>query len=98
MGASLIKKKNLFLNGAILLCALTIGLRAVLELIYFDSPRQPNSETGQIVPYVVKNVTIYITKNLDDVFFWLQWSFYFLGAMVVVSAIVNLLSSLRSNK
>jgi hypothetical protein len=97
MGASLIKKiKKNVLNGAVLLCVLTIGLRAFLELIYFDSPRRPDPATGRIVPYVVKNVTIYITANLGDVFFRLQWIFYFFSAVVVVSAIVNLVRSLRS--
>jgi hypothetical protein len=99
MGISLIEKiKKNALNGAVLLCALTVGLRAVLELIYFDSPRRPDPATGRIVPYVVKNVTIYITENLGDVFFWLQWSFNFFGALVVVGAIVNLVWSLRSKK
>jgi hypothetical protein len=80
---SLIDKiRRIILNGAGLLLAAAIGLRAVLELIYFDNPRRP----------------IYVTENLGDVFFWLQWSFYFLGAVVVVSAILNLVLSLRSNK
>jgi hypothetical protein len=96
---SLIDKiRRIILNGAGLLLAAAIGLRAVLELIYFDNPRRPDPATGRTVPYVVKNVTIYVTENLGDVFFWLQWSFYFLGAVVVVSAILNLVLSLRSNK
>jgi hypothetical protein len=99
MSASLIEKirKNV-LNGAVLLCAATIGLRAVLEMIYFDNPRRPDPATSRTVPYVVKNVTIYITENLGDVLFWLQWSFYFFGAVVVVSVILDLAWPLRSNK
>ena len=90
-------RKNV-LNGAVLLCAVTIGLRAVLEMIYFDYPRRPDPTTGRTIPYVVKNVTIYITENLDDVLFWLQWSFYFFGAVVVVSVILDLVWPLRSKK
>jgi hypothetical protein len=90
MGWSLIEKirKNI-LTGAVALCALTVGIRAILEMLYFDSPRQPDPAMGRTVPYVVKNVTIYITENLGDVFFWLQWSFYFFGAVVVVSVILD---------
>ena len=90
-------RKNV-LNGAVLLCAVTIGLRAVLELIYFDNPRRPDPATSRTVPYVVKNVTIYITENLYDVLFWLQWSFYFFGAVVVISVILDLVLPSRSNK
>jgi YD repeat-containing protein len=98
-GAALIEriKKNV-LRGVGLLLAATIGLRVVLELLYFDSPRQPDPATGRIVPYAVKNVLIYITENLSDVFYWLQWSFYFSGAVIVVIVIVDLVWPLKSNK
>lgn len=92
------KLRKIVLTGAVLLCAVTTALRALLEIIYFDSPRQPDPTTGRIVPYVVKNVTIYITENLGDVFFWLQWSFYFFGVIVVVSVVLDLVSSSRSKK
>jgi hypothetical protein len=98
-GHALIEKiKKNVLNGAVLLCAVTIGLRAVLEMIYFDYPRRPDPATGRTVPYVVKNVTIYITENLGDVLYWLQWSFYFFGAVVVISVILDLVSPSRPNK
>ena len=42
--------------------------RVVLELIYFDSPRQPDPATGRTVPFLVKNIVVYITENLSDVF------------------------------
>ncbi len=96
---ALIKKiRKAILSGAGLLLAATIGLRVVLELIYFDSPRQPDLATGRTVPFAVKNIVIYITENLSDVFYWLQWSFYFFGAVIVVSVILDLVWPLRSNK
>jgi hypothetical protein len=97
-GAALIEKirKNV-LSGAGLLLAATIGLRGGLELFYFDSPRRPDPETGRMVPYVVKNVVIYITENLSDVFYWLQWSFYFSGTVIVVSVILNMIWPSKSN-
>ena len=72
-----------------MLCAAAIGLRALLELLYFDSPRQPDPLTGRIVPYVVKNIIIYITENLSDLLYWLQWSFYFFGALIVITVILD---------
>jgi hypothetical protein len=50
-----------------------------------------------MVPYVVKNVVIYITENLSDVFYWLQWSFYFSGTVIVVSVILNMIWPSKSN-
>jgi hypothetical protein len=67
-------------------------------MIYFDYPRNPDPATGRTVPYVVKNVIIYITENLSDVLYWLQWSFYFFGAVAVVSVILNEIWPLESNK
>lgn len=85
------------MSGAALLLAATIGLRGGLELLYFDSPRQPDPATGRMVPYVVKNIVIYITENLSDVFYWLQWSFYFSGAVIVVSVILNMIWPSKSS-
>jgi hypothetical protein len=91
MGAFLIEKiRKSILTGSLLLCVLVIGLRSILEMIYFDSPRQPDPATYRTIPYVVKNVTIYITENLNNVLFLLQWSFYFFGAVVVFSVALNL--------
>jgi hypothetical protein len=99
MDASLIEKLRKFvLNGAVLLCGMTTALRAALEMFYFDSPRHPDPATSQIVPYVVRNATIYITEHLADVFSWLHWSFYFFGAVVVLSVVLDLVWSSRSNK
>jgi hypothetical protein len=87
---ALIKKiRKDILTGAGLLLAATIGLRVGLELFYFDSPRQPDPATGRVVPYVVKNVVIYITEHLSDVFYWLHWSFYFSGTVIVVSVMLD---------
>jgi hypothetical protein len=83
------KIRKIVLNGAGLLLAATIGLRVGLELFYFGSPRQPDPATGRIVPYVVKNIVTYITENLSDVFYWLHWTFYFSGAVIVVSVVLN---------
>jgi hypothetical protein len=97
-GATLIEKirKNLLIGAGLLLAA-TIGLRAGLELFYFDSPRQPDPATGRMVPYAVKNIVIYITENLSDVFYWLHWSFYFSGAVIVVGVILNIIWPIKSN-
>jgi hypothetical protein len=86
---SIKKLRKIILSGALSLCATSIGLRALLELLYFDSPRQPNPQSGRTVPYVVKNVVRYITENLSDVLYWLQWSFYFFGALIVISVILD---------
>ena len=64
------KLRKSVLSGAGLLLAVTIGLRGGLEMFYFDSPRRPDPETGRTVPYVMKNVTIYITDNLGNVLHW----------------------------
>jgi hypothetical protein len=86
---SIKKLRKIILSGALLLCAASIGLRSLLELLYFDSPRQPDPLSGRTVPYVVKNVVIYVTENLSDVLYWLQWSFYFFGALIVISVILD---------
>lgn len=91
------KLRKLILNGALLLFAAAIALRSILELLYFDSPRQPDPSSGRIVPYVVKNVVIYITQNLSDLLYWLQCSFYFFGAVIVVSIVANQLWPPESN-
>jgi hypothetical protein len=97
--ATLIRKiVHVALRGAGLLCALTIGLRAVLELFYFDSPRQPDPATGRTVPYVVKNVIIYVTENLNDVFHWLQWGSYFFGAVILVSGVLSMIWPIEPKK
>jgi hypothetical protein len=93
----LVKKlRKVILNGALLLFAAAIGLRSFLELLYFDSPRQPDPLSGRTVPYVVKNVVIYITPNLSDLFYWLQCSFYLFGAVIVVSVVLNQIWPLES--
>jgi hypothetical protein len=86
---SIKKLRKIILSGALLLCAASIGLRALLELLYFDSPRQADPLSGRTGPYVVKNVVIYITENLSDVLYWLRWSFYFFGALIVISVILD---------
>ena len=52
---------------------------------------------GRTVPYVVKNVVIYITENLSDVFYGLQWIFYFAGAVIAASVILNIIWPSKSN-
>ena len=86
---SIKKLRKIILSGALSLCATSIGLRALLELLYFDSPRQADPLSGRTGPYVVKNVVIYITENLSDVLYWLRWSFYFFGALIVISVILD---------
>jgi hypothetical protein len=85
------KMRRNILNGAGLLLAATIGLRVGMELFYFDSPRQPDPASGRIVPYAVKNIVIYITEDISNVFYWLQWSFYFAAGVIAVSLILNLI-------
>ena len=85
------------MSGAVLLLAAAIGSRVVLELFYFDSPRRPDPATGRVVPYVVKNIVIYITENLSDVFHWLQWIFYLSGAVIVVSVILDIIWPFESD-
>jgi hypothetical protein len=92
------KTRKAILNGAVLLCALTTVLRAVLEMIYFDYPRRPDPATGRTVPHEVKNVIIYITESLSDVLSWLQWSFYFFGALLVISVILDLIWPVESKR
>jgi hypothetical protein len=94
---SIKKVRKIILDAALVLLAAAIGLRAILELFYFDSPRQPDLPSGRTVPYVVKNVVIYITQNLSDVLCWLQYSFYVFGAVIVVSIILNRIWPLESN-
>ena len=50
-----------------------------------------------MVPYAVKNIVIYITENLSDVFYWLHWSFYFSGAVIVISVILNMVWPYKSD-
>jgi hypothetical protein len=78
-------------NGALLLCVAALGLRSILELIYFDNPRQPDPATGRTAPYLVKNAVIYITDDLSAVLHWLQWGFTLFGAIVVISVILELI-------
>lgn len=75
-----------------------IGLRGVLELFYFASPRQPDLASGRTVPYVVKNVTIYITGDLSDVFYWLYCSFNFFGAVTVISGVLSMVWLIKPKK
>ena len=91
------KVRRNILIGAGLLLAATIALRGGIELFYFDSPRQPDPATNRTVPYVVKNVVIYITENLSDVFYWLQWIFYFAAAVIVASVILNMILPSKSS-
>jgi len=88
--------RKVTLSGALLLFAAAIGVRALLELLYFDSPRQPDPATGRTVPYVVKNVVIYVTQNLSDLLHWLQCSFYVFGAVIVICVILDQIWPLES--
>jgi hypothetical protein len=90
------KIRKAILNGSVLLCAASITMRGGLEMIYFDYPRRPDPATGRTVPHEVKNVIIYVTENFSDVLSWLQWSFYFFGALVVISVILDLIWPLES--
>jgi hypothetical protein len=94
---SIKKARKIILDAALVLLAAAIGLRAILELFYFDSPRQPDVQSGRTVPYVVKNVVIYVTQNLSEVLYWLQYSFYAFGAVIIVSVVLNQIWPLESN-
>ena len=59
------------LKGSLVIWGAAMGLRAALEMIYFDYPRQPDPAMGRTVPYMVKNTIIYMTENQNDVLYWL---------------------------
>jgi hypothetical protein len=94
---SIKKARKILLDAALVSLAVAIGLRTLLELWYFDSPRQPDPPSGRTVPYVVKNVVIYITQNLSDVLYLLQCSFYVLGVVIIISVALNQVWPLESN-
>jgi hypothetical protein len=87
---------KIILKGSLVIWGAALGLRAALEMIYFDYPRQPNPAMGRTVPYMIKNIVVYITGNQNDVLYWLRWCFYPFGVLLVISAILNEIWSVRS--
>jgi hypothetical protein len=92
------RMRKAVLNGALLIWAAALGMRGILETIYFDYQRQPDPATARTIPYVAKNVVVYITQNQAEVLYWLRWSFYALGVLIVICAILNEIFPPRSNK
>jgi hypothetical protein len=89
---------KIVLKGTLLIWGAAMGLRAALEMIYFDYPRQPDPAMGRTVPYVVKNIVVYITENQNDVLYCLRWCFYPFGILLVISVILNEIWSQKSKK
>lgn len=84
------RTRRAVLNGALLFFGSSIALRAMIELLYFDAPRQPDPSSGRVVLHVIKtNVAIYITQNLSDLLFLLKGCFYVGGAAIVICIILN---------
>lgn len=81
---------KIILSTSLVAWAAVIGLRAFLEIIYFDFPRNPDPSTARIVPYVVKNVVVYITEGQNDLLHWLRYGFYVFGVLILISFLLNL--------
>jgi hypothetical protein len=92
------KITKITLKAALVTWGATLGLRAALEMIYFDYPRQPDPAMGRTVPYMIKNIVVYISENQSDVLYWLRWCFYPFGVLLVISVILNEFWSRRSKK
>ena len=60
LGAALIFVAAWFYSGA-------------LENTYVYYPRTPEPSDGKVIPYPVKGIVVYITKDQQSVLSWLTW-------------------------
>ena len=83
------KLRRVILAGAALAWAGAMGSNILLDLTYFDYPRNPNPEMARTVPYEVKRIVVYITEEQSDVLLWLRWIEIASGALIFVSLLLN---------
>jgi hypothetical protein len=71
----------------------------LLEGIYFDQrPRESHPQNGQIMPYVVKNTTVYITDSEANTSTWLyRFDMGMLGILAVCGILAGGLDLSRRN-
>jgi hypothetical protein len=72
--------------------------QGVLDNTYVNYPRVPNPEIGRTVPYEVKRVVVYITRDQSAVLDWLRWVEIGSGALILTSLVLNQKWPPRPNK
>jgi hypothetical protein len=77
------------LAGAAVAWVAAMIFQGILDNTYVNYPRVPNPEIGRTVPYEVKRVVVYITKDQSAVLDWLRWVEIGSGALILISLILN---------
>jgi hypothetical protein len=86
------------LAGAAVAWAAAIFFQAILDNAYVNYPRVQNPEIGRTVPYEVKRVVVYITKDESAILDWLRWVEIGSGVLILISLVLNQKWPLRPNK
>jgi hypothetical protein len=76
---------------AVVSCAWFAAMAAlfVIDSTYVGYPKVPNPEIGRIVPYTVKNVIVYLTKDEETIAKLVHWSAFGFGSLAVICMLVN---------
>jgi hypothetical protein len=94
---SLKVKKIIVASAAVVLIVAAFAWGS-LENTYVSYPRSPDPENGRIVPHTVKGIIVYITKNQNDLLYWLSWIGIGSSAMAALVTVINLGDPFKSKE
>ena len=83
-----LRKAVLGTAALILVCAAM--LHGPLDNVYVTYSRNPDPENGRIVPYEVKGVVVYITKDQSELLTWL-WRIEIVSGVIVLASLFSTL-------
>lgn len=88
--ATLLKRvRRAALAGAAVIWVAVMAALGILDNVYVVYPRYPNPGVGKTVPYEVKHVIVYITREQSAILDYLRWAEYGSGALTLISLATN---------
>lgn len=93
-----LKIKKIIGLGAALVCVIVGFYAGSLEGVYIDYPRFPNPETNRTVPYAIRNIVVYITKEDQEFLSWLFWIQIGSGAIALLVLLIHRGDPFKSEK
>jgi hypothetical protein len=89
-GTYLLKNwRKLFLAASVWTWGLTFMTKAYFDTIFFRYPQSPDSHSGNVVPYVVKSVTVYINEHEHFQIVTVNWLLALLTAVGILAVVLH---------
>ncbi|PTR05342.1 hypothetical protein C8R32_1236 [Nitrosospira sp. Nsp5] len=93
-----LKIKKIIGLGAALVCVIAGFYSAGMDNTYIDYSRFPNPETNRTVPYAIRNIVVYITKEDQEFLSWLLWVQIISGGVALLVLLIHRGDPFRSEK